>query len=720
MGLLLTLAWTSSIQSQTTVLFEDWNDNTINPAIWDAFASSPNVAELELIDNGDYAFYTLNPELETSHNAWLYSDDSFTRGDNLRCTFLAWGDPSKNGWQGGFPNVASINGPWRQSNTGIAPGNQEACISLWRNAPLLFSQNEWNAGHALSSAYNSAWLAATSKDNAILHRVTLGDTLGAAFDWSIDGGQTWHLERDTRETSGGNQSEVYLGFATSGAAVFVDDILVETGPGGLDPPVPTPTPFPDPGPLFYEDWVSGEMNPHFWLVNVQTHDGQGTAELEEVSPGDWAFYTLGPAAGTTIAGADHTTRIYSEWGFDRGDDLRVTFKAWGDPSKESWGGFFPHNSALLGPWHSDNSSLTYSNPEAMVRYWGGQEEFAQPGDPWTMSPKMSSGWNSVFYTATSKSLAMIFRVWLGDVHGAKIEWSLDGETWIEEYDTRGTPSIGESHATAYLGWGTLASAVFIDDIVVENNHRYLTEPTPTPTGPLVEEDWNSGEIDESQWIVSVQTEDGQGTAELEEISQGDWAFYTLGPAAGTTIAGADHTTRIYSVSPFPRGNNLRVTFKTWGDPTKESWGGTFPSNSSLLGPWHSDNRTPTYSNPEAMVRYWGGQEEFAQPGDLWTESPKMSQEWTNAFYAATSKEDAMKIRVLLGDDEGAMIEWTVNSIEWTTEYNTRGTPPPDGSHTLAFLGWGTYASAVYIDDIVVENNLRRQPQRNATDHWTFY
>ncbi len=148
----------------------------------------------------------------------------FSRGENIRCTFLAWGDPSKNGWQGAFPAVASVNGPWRKNNTEPAPNNsQEACFSLWLNQPLRFSQDEWNTGPPLSGSYNAAWANSEDKASAVLHRVTLGDEIGAKAEWSIDGGATWVEEVNSVGNSGGSQLDnLFLGFATSGAAVFID------------------------------------------------------------------------------------------------------------------------------------------------------------------------------------------------------------------------------------------------------------------------------------------------------------------------------------------------------------------------------------------------------------------------------------------------------------------------------------------------------------------
>jgi hypothetical protein len=466
-----------------------------------------NVAQLEDIGGGDWAFVTQSGfSSPSSHQQSFFSTGSFARGDDIRCTFLAWGDPTKNSWQNiPFPSVASVNGPWRQNNTQISPSNQEACVSLWQHQPLRFSQAEWNTGSPLGTPYNNAWALANSKGSSILHQVGLGDTTGAYFQWSTDGGTTWNLEVDSRGQFGGTQAtDLYLGWATSGAGVFIDEIVVETGPSPDLPgaPEPTPTPFPAPGPLLIEDFGAGPCDiSNHWLVAIQDDplfNGTGHLDIEEVAPGDCAVWTAGPSAlsGAT-AQSVHGTNIHSFLSFDRGEDLRVTFRVWGDPSKMEplccWGGPFPANSMFGGPWHKGQFGLLFDN-EAIVRYWGwnavDKPHFSLPGDPWVggedQGTWMSNNWRTEFESSIDKATSMLIQVWLGNTHGAMLRWSKnDGTSWTVEHDFRGTESHGSgtSSNTVFLGWGTYSGAIFIDDIQVENNSR-LGPPigTPPPNG----------------------------------------------------------------------------------------------------------------------------------------------------------------------------------------------------------------------------------------------
>jgi len=211
------------------LISENWNSCEIDSAKWLVSQRGGAQCALGQVEDGDCAIYTVGgPNPADDHHAYFYSRDAFSRGGNLRCTFKTWGDPSKtSSHHGGFPQVAAINGPWRYTNAGIAPGNQEACVSLWLGQPMRFSQAEWDTGHIMSAPYTTVWLRSISESKAITVRVWLGDGQGAKCEWSTDNGNNWMQEIDTRGVSGGDHPNVYLGFATVGGAVFIDDIVVE-------------------------------------------------------------------------------------------------------------------------------------------------------------------------------------------------------------------------------------------------------------------------------------------------------------------------------------------------------------------------------------------------------------------------------------------------------------------------------------------------------------
>src|SRR5258707_822866 len=73
--------------------------------------------------------------------------------------------------------------------------------------------------------------------------------------------------------------------------------------------------------------------------------------------------------------------------------------------------------------------------------------------------------------------------------------------------------------------------------------------------PLFEENWNSGTIDSSIWLirhlndvstVGLYNVDGAGDYALMTGSDGQWGH------------------GLYSKNTFSRGHNIRCTFKTWG------------------------------------------------------------------------------------------------------------------------------------------------------------
>ena len=471
-------------------------------------------------------------------------------------------------------------------------------------------------------------------------------------------------------------------------------------------PTPTLTPTPLPETILFEDWNTGSINPTRWKTSIQASAGGGRLDLENLGGGDYAVFLQGPPGGS---GSDHTTWLYSLVNFPRERNLRVTFTAWCDPTDTyDWTNGQPIYAALHGPWHTDNTSLIYSNPEAMVRYWA-TRYFAQPGDAWPLGGTALPDFDTALENANSKAQAIQVRVWLGDTRGAKMEWANANGQWTTVTDNRG---VGQGTGSPYLGWGTYATKLFVDDIHVERDGDVPAPtptpsptPTPTPTPPPVPgaetvlfEDWNTASINPVLWKTSIQASAGGGRLDLENLGGGDYAVFLQGPPGGS---GSDHTTWLYSLVNFPRERNLRVTFTAWCDPTDTyDWTNGQPIYAALHGPWHTDNTSLIYSNPEAMVRYWATRY-FAQPGDAWPLGGTALPDFDTALENANSKAQAIQVRVWLGDTRGAKMEWANANGQWTTMVDNRGTGNGTGS---PYLGWGTYATQVFIDDIHVERD----------------
>ena len=192
------------------------------------------------------------------------------------------------------------------------------------------------------------------------------------------------------------------------------------------------------------------------------------AEDFESGPGianypDWeigAGNGEGPESITQVIGEKvDQIRVQNKTPFERGDDLMVEFKLWGD-SSHSWGGpTFPAGRGIAGPWHSqpgmpnnkpDRNKKVNDTVEAGVNWWHGAwnsarwEENGLRDDPdldpednlpaghGTVSgPVADDNWQSALHSATSKDNCLTIRVHLGNLPptgtgGGFFEYSTEG------------------------------------------------------------------------------------------------------------------------------------------------------------------------------------------------------------------------------------------------------------------------------------------------------
>ena len=517
LGISILVMCTVAIPSwgQTVLLDENWDSGTIDGGKWSVNNPAGTVVQLEDLGGGDFAIYTQVDDELSQRLANFYSVDTFSRGNEIYCEFLAWYDPaaSKKGWATGSntPAIrAQVAGPWRQNNTGPNHyfDNQEACFSHFVQGQPNFGggtslyrieeDGDYQAGARVALNYFNHILNASEKSKGLLHRVYLGDTQGARFQWSNDGGTTWYLEEDTRGTSGGTQAAgLLVGFGTNSRAVFIDDIRVVSGDGS--PPIPIRPGTQAGVPLVDENWDSGIVDPTEWSVSLEFESlfememEIGVQEFDPTGfPGNFAMSARGQ--NVSLRGSWHQTTFFHVLPFPRGQNVVCGFKFWRDAMDTGWGGTNCQSYHVGGPWHKDKSDLLFT-PEAQIRYWipwtpaGQGQEFATPGNPWTTSPKLTQGYHDAFCAATSREMCVTVEVLLGSTHGARIRWKSDGQfqtSFLTEYDTRGLPpDVGGnepwnfSSPEAYVGFGTYSGRMFWDDISVVNDGSFGPASTPT-------------------------------------------------------------------------------------------------------------------------------------------------------------------------------------------------------------------------------------------------
>lgn len=556
------------------IFSENWNSGVINQALWNV-APLPGKVALQQVAPNDWAIYSNgdgahqyipNGGTIGAWSGWFYSKSSFSRIDDTRVTFKVWGDPTK---VGPWPTGSSINGPWHQ--TGSSPsylGNEESVGMGPQSGPdssktyphIFLESGVWDPPSmglkSLSVAFQSAYAAASSKANAMSIRMWLGNTMGGRLEWSTDN-VNWHLEQDTRGSSGGTQKNVFLGWGTQVGAVFVDDIVVERG--GVVPPVPQP-------------------------------------RFQDVSA------ALGPFQGDNTA-------------------------AWGDYNNDGW-------------------------PDLMTG---------------TGPPAPGSGGTSIYRNEQGTKFTRVQGLTWQNVSGIWGDYNNDGRRDVYTFDGKlyeyTGPGQYSPQQNVYLGWGTQFGAVFVDDIVVENDQ-----------GLLLHENWSSGAVDSSRWARSA----SPGVPTVKEVAPGDFAVFTAGE-----IANSPWNEWLYSKSAFSRGNNTRVTFKVWGDPNQNS-AVAWPAKSSINGPWHRNSSGPSHVGAEEAIGMGPGSgpdssktylHQFLENG-VWDPAPgdelTLSLEFQAAYQNASSKSSALTVRAWLGDDMGGKIEWTVDDVHWHAEYDTRG------------------------------------------------
>jgi hypothetical protein len=262
------------------------------------------------------------------------------------------------------------------------------------------------------------------------------------------------------------------------------------------------------------------------LINTTLWEFDGPAFYEESSEprlvaGSTTDYKLFLGG---VAALDYKSGIRSRMSFNRGQNLRVSFRLWKPVTTESLdvillGDLHWVYNSICGPWvnknvysgETENPTLEQieagfgqsgtnqnDNPDSNVftRWCEGVTNWngGGGGGGYYASPWMSAEFRDAWQAANTKVESLWIRIWLGDVSGAKAEWSTDGgEAWEEktwetmklqdgttEIDTIGLPAgtdwngatVGAADPV-WLFFGPSLGDVYVDDVVVENDTHLI-------------------------------------------------------------------------------------------------------------------------------------------------------------------------------------------------------------------------------------------------------
>jgi len=230
--------------------------------------------------------------------------------------------------------------------------------------------------------------------------------------------------------------------------------------------------------LLQENWNSGAIGAN-WVVS---EDEPGDIELEHLGGGDYALALRGiqdPHSTSTPSWFDNIRSVAS---FSRSDKLNIEFLTWIKPGINAQVG-------IHGPFHRAASSPSYEWIEAALDYLVNDirtSEATYDGFNGIQSGKSQPMFTSDLAATNSKANALLVRVTLDSVRGAKFEYSKNAgaSPFVTIHDTLGNPTyIGQggvkntgSGSPVWVGFGQFSGAAgttMIDDIVL----RGIPEPT---------------------------------------------------------------------------------------------------------------------------------------------------------------------------------------------------------------------------------------------------
>jgi len=190
--------------------------------------------------------------------------------------------------------------------------------------------------------------------------------------------------------------------------------------------------------------------------------GGGNVTLVDLGGGDYAACIDAGGSGSWFS----PVGLYSVSTFPRGASLRVTFRWWG---ADGWANV----KALMAPWHKSypGSNMTETIEACITEQWNVMK---WTETTWGSGTEMTDLNAAMDPWPDSKANSFLFRVWLGDVQGGKLEYSTDGgATWTTD-SVANTIGTGSSNTVdVYLGFGNGNATEYVDDILVEDSEHLI-------------------------------------------------------------------------------------------------------------------------------------------------------------------------------------------------------------------------------------------------------
>jgi len=252
--------------------------------------------------------------------------------------------------------------------------------------------------------------------------------------------------------------------------------------------------------------------------------------------------------------------------------------------------------------------------------------------------------------------------------------------------------------------------------------------------PIFTENFNNASIDTSRWkVYRIAAGNTYSTCKVipESVRAGDMACKMRGSSTWAEVAGvspfAGHanswTSFLIGKMTVTRGNNIRCTFKIWGDPLDPAWGTgpngpiAFPAHSGVFGPFQVPAASGAYLGPLYGYQEAGIGSAFGKPAydvqapgtPSWLGGPSMPAGFATAYNASYNKANAVNVRVWLGNVQGFAVEYATKG-PYSIAYDDLGTTPGLKSwHTTCTLGFGTYLGPFFVDDIIIEDDTNLIP-----------